>query len=372
MTFRGLTWDHPRGRLALERAGGPVTWDVQPLEGFESAPIRETCANYDLVVLDHPHLGEALNAGCLRPLDELFAAADLDAIGARTIGPCLESYEMAGRLWALPLDAATQVMAVRGDMVQDVPRTWDAVLDMARAGGKVGLSLAGPHAFLSFLSVAQALNPGMDLRNGDVWVPTDTATQALAILGELARLTPEQVWPLNPIGILDLMSNSDALALCPLVYGYVNYADHALDKPIDFHDAPSIDDGAPGSILGGTGIAVSTRCEMTEDLRAHLLWLMREDTQTGFIPQNAGQPSARAAWQNADVNAPVGGFYAQTTRTLETASIRPRHDGFIAFQSDASALLREGFQSNCPDGRLASDLADLFSRSQKTVGRKAG
>ena len=49
MTFRGLTWDHPRGRLALETAAatvapGLLSWRIQPLEGFESAPIGELAA----------------------------------------------------------------------------------------------------------------------------------------------------------------------------------------------------------------------------------------------------------------------------------------------------------------------------------------
>ena len=44
----GLTWDHPRGYRALDASaeawradGGPdVTWDRQPLEGFESIARR--------------------------------------------------------------------------------------------------------------------------------------------------------------------------------------------------------------------------------------------------------------------------------------------------------------------------------------------
>mgnify|MGYP004180305107 CR=1 FL=1 len=58
--WKGLTWDHPRGFNALDAASrdtnvpgsGTIAWDVQPLEGFESAPIADLCARYDLVVLD--------------------------------------------------------------------------------------------------------------------------------------------------------------------------------------------------------------------------------------------------------------------------------------------------------------------------------
>ena len=119
--YRGLTWDHPRGAHALAAAarrldpardGIAIDWDRQPLEGFESHPIADLCARYDLVVLDHPHVGEAVATGCLRPLEELFLAEEIADWSARTIGPCLTSYRYAGAHWALPLDAATQVMAV--------------------------------------------------------------------------------------------------------------------------------------------------------------------------------------------------------------------------------------------------------------------
>lgn len=363
--FRGLTWDHPRGRVALEQAQGPITWDVQPLEGFESADIAQNCAAYDLVVLDHPHLGEALNAGCLRPLDEIFAADAIAAIAGRTIGPCLDSYESGGRYWALPLDAATQVMALRPDIVGDVPDTWQDVIDFARDGGRVGLSLGGPHAFLTFLSVAHAIKPDMDLRNGDAWVPDDVAGAAIEIISELARVTPQATLGLNPIGILEHMSRNDDLALCPLVYGYVNYAELSRTHSLAFHNAPRIGTGQRGTILGGTGIAISTRCDVSDELRDHLLWLMSHDVQAGYIPEHQGQPSTRAAWNSPTVNARVGGFYSNTADSLEAAAIRPRHNGYIAFQSAASAHLCDGFATGVSTARIIREMEEMFAASRE-------
>src|SRR5687767_15932891 len=118
--YRGLTWDHPRGRVALESAaarglaasGEPlIEWDAQSLEGFESSPIAESAADYDVIVLDHPHLGEALATDALQPLDDLFEASWLAGLDAASVGPSVASYRMQGQLWALPLDAATQVAA---------------------------------------------------------------------------------------------------------------------------------------------------------------------------------------------------------------------------------------------------------------------
>lgn len=369
--FRGLTWDHPRGRHALEAAaaqGGPIAWDAQPLEGFESAPIGELCARYDLVVLDHPHLGEALALGCLRPLDEVFSTEELQGIASRAIGPSMASYVMAGRPWALPLDAATQVMARRPDLVATAPRTWDEVAELSRRTGKVALSLAGPHAFLSFLSVVQAIAPDLNLRDGDRWVDDATASRAIALLTDLAARSPASVAALNPIGILEHMSGgNDDVALCPLIYGYVNYAAPGRAVPLAFSDAPRIAaDGSPGSILGGTGIAISTRCAVDEDLRKHLLWLLSDEAQRGFIPDHDGQPGTRGAWLDPRVNALTGDFFAGTAATLEAASIRPRHDGFIAFQGAASAALRAGFATGTAPETLAAEIAALFHASHKT------
>ena len=77
--YLGLTWDHPRGFRALEAAAAAdaaisLRWERQSLEGFEAHPIADLAERYDLIVLDHPHLGDAVAAGCLVPLESVFAA----------------------------------------------------------------------------------------------------------------------------------------------------------------------------------------------------------------------------------------------------------------------------------------------------------
>lgn len=359
MRYRGLTWDHPRGYNALAAAGGPVDWAVQPLEGFESAPIADLCAKYDLVVLDHPHLGEALAADCLTPLDSVLPAAALDQIAQGAIGPAHASYAMNGHQWALPLDAATQVMALRTDLTEARPTTL-AEVEVLSQRGHVALSLAGPHAALSFLSVCAALDPALDMRDGG-WPADSTAVEAIEILTPLAARTPAHTRTLNPIGLLAHMSVADDIHLIPLIYGYVNYT--RAERPVTFLDAPR-SSGRPGSILGGTGIAISRRATVDQGLIEHLLWLMSEDVQRGFIPAHDGQPGLRAAWADAQVNAGWGNFYRNTAATLEAATVRPRHNGYIAFQAQASALLREAFDARGPAPSTATRLRQLFKESR--------
>ena len=110
---------------------------------------------------------------------------------------------------------------------------------------------------------------------------------------------PEAVRALNPIALLTAMSAGDDVALCPLVYGYVNYArsGERPGRPLAFHDAPRTRKGGRrGSTLGGTGLGISRRCRVTPALVAHLRWLMSADAQARFIPAHDGQPSRREAW----------------------------------------------------------------------------
>ncbi|TBN57690.1 carbohydrate ABC transporter substrate-binding protein [Glaciihabitans arcticus] len=346
--FLGLTWDHPRGREALQAAPfADLSWDVHSLEGFESSPIDELAERYDLIVLDHPHLGDALAVDCLRPLDELFSPAELAGFAADAVGPSFASYTVDGHTWALPLDAATQVSARRPDLLADAPVSWTDALAL---DVPIAPSLAGPHAFLSLCSIAVSL--GGDL--GDEFFERSVAVEALEILAEFASRAPAATHGLNPIGLLELMSSTDELTYVPLVYGYVTYS-------------PRVAFGAPpagerlGSTIGGTGIAVTRRSEPSPELLDHLRWLLSAESQSGFIPQHSGQPSARSAWTDAAVDKAAGSFYSQTLETIEQSWVRPRFPGYIPFQSTASQIIRDGITDPATIDLLASTYREARS-----------
>ncbi|MBD7957730.1 extracellular solute-binding protein [Microbacterium sp. Sa4CUA7] len=366
--YRGLTWDHPRGRLALERAAaGAITatgeplieWDVQSLEGFESAPIAATAARYDVIVLDHPHLGEALAQDSLQPLDELFDPHWLAGLDEASVGPSIESYRMANRLWALPLDAATQVAVRAPERVTRSPQSWQDV-DRLADEVPVALSLAGPHAFLSFASLCAAMGAPGSVDPGSGFVHRSTGIAALELLRGIAERMPKGTTAQNPIGLLERMRTERDIAYIPLIYGYVTYA--TGQDPLVFDDAPAGPDGHRGSTIGGTGFALSARREMGDDLLTHLRGLLEPDAQRSFIPQHAGQPSRRDAWTDPTVNAAAGNFYRRTLATIESAWVRPRVDGFIAFQSAASALVRAAILGDADPDHTLSHLDVEFDR----------
>ncbi|MCD2443421.1 extracellular solute-binding protein [Agromyces sp. SYSU K20354] len=365
--FRGLTWDHPRGRLALERAAATATdvarerlidWDAQPLEGFEASPIEELAARYDVIVLDHPHLGDAIAAGAVRPLDTLFPAEFLAEVSRGAVGPSAASYTLEGRLWALPLDAATQVAVSVPELVPTSPRTWAEVADLATVA-PVALSLAGPHAFLTFASLCVALGSEPSVVPGAGFIDPVVGERALAMLTGIARTLPPGTADLNPIGLLERMRRERDIAHIPLVYGYVNYA--SGPDPLRFDDAPGVGIATRrGSTIGGTGIAISTRCDPDAALIAHLAGLLDSEVQRTRIPADAGQPSLRSAWTDDAVNSSLGDFYRRTIATIEESWVRPRVAGYIPFQAAASAVLREAILRGRPGA--VDHVNDLFDR----------
>ena len=372
MTYLGLTWDHPRGYDALAEAARRVSagrsepivcWEKQPLEGFESAPIADLAARHDLLVLDHPHIGEAVADDCLIPLEELYDSDQLAQWRENSIGPSLASYHWQGNTYAVPLDVATQVMARRSDKVGAPPATWDEVEEISETR-TVALSLGGPHAFLNLISFAACAGHVID---GDTMLPDSAALPALEMFQRLYDRKPTGSESLNPIQLLESMSRSEDIALVPLIFGYVTYSQKGYAPHLVHFSDTIMSPGGYGGVLGGTGIAISRRAAPTQDLLDHIAWLMDTRTQTEFFPIHGGQPSARAAWADITVNTASNNFYAETARTAETALLRPRFDGYIAFQTRASDVLRAAFAGRQDPERTLNHLRALWRDARQSA-----
>lgn len=348
------------------RDGGPlavphsrVRWQAQSLEGFESRPLAELAQDYDLLVLDHPGLGQATSAGALLPLEQLFSSEELQLWRSRTVGQSYDSYLYEGHQLALPIDAAAQVAAFRPDLVDDVPDTWSGVLDLPQ---EITLCVptAGPHTLLTLLGVAAAVDPGFAPTEREL-VPGEVAATAVELLRRLVERTPADLLDLGPIEVLDRMQSTDSVALCPLVFGYVGYSRPTVGKPVRFVDAPAhAPGGPPGSVLGGTGLALSVRTRGDGKVLDHLRQAMHEQAQRVVFPDADGQPSAIAAWEDDRVNTEFLDFYRATRRSLEAAWRRPRFDGWITVQTAGSRLVYEGLRRGVPTTELLDGLNGLY------------
>jgi multiple sugar transport system substrate-binding protein len=337
-----MTWDHPRGYDPLiacsatyaEQTGVQVTWDKRSLKDFGDMPIDQLADDYDLLVIDHPHVGLASATGCLLPLDEWLPAKTLQILADQSAGPSHASYQYEGHQWALALDAAMQTAVYRPDLLDKPPSTWDEVFILT-SRYRVATALAPTDAICSFITLCASL--GEPLSGGDTLVSEETGVAALDMLLRLADAhRPALNW--NPIALLDHMSTHDDVVYCPLTFNYTNYSrDGFRDKRLAFTTIP----GVSGAILGGTGFAVSSRCEHKQAACNFGAWLCSADVQRGLYTESGGQPGNMVAWEDDHANAITHNFFTDTLLTLNRSLIRPRHDGFVTFQEQAGVIIHE-------------------------------
>jgi multiple sugar transport system substrate-binding protein len=347
--LRGLTWDHPRGYRPLAAFSHPeveVEWERQPLSGFESTPLVELAGRYDLLVIDHPGLGAAVAAGAVLPVEDVFSTDDLALWESQAVQPTWESYQLDGRGWALPLDAATQACVYRPDRVSSPPASWSDVLGMSG----VVLCVAGPHAGLMLLGLAGD-------RTGHQLLVRKRAVEALELLRAVWKQSDQTA--ADPIGVHKLLVADEAVC-CPLVYSYASYA-HTLA----WSAAPRLrpDDQVGNGTLGGTGLAVTPRAySKLLAVTKYVRGLLDVETQLDVVSAVGGQSATGAVWESEAVDRAWNGHYSATLGTVRTSYIRPRFDGWIGFQDGLSERVRELLGDDNDPGAAVDRIEDDYRK----------
>ncbi|MDB6107670.1 MAG: hypothetical protein JWO52_7669 [Gammaproteobacteria bacterium] len=371
--LRGMTWSHPRGfdpLVACSKSwaawtGVTVSWERRSLQDFEAFPVRTLARQYDLIVIDHPHVGQITREKCLMPLDVPARDRERAALTRDSVGASFESYVWEGHLWGLPIDAAAQVQAWRPDRLDGPVVDWTQILQLARRG-RVHCPMRPPHNLMTLYTLCGLLGePGRVL--GPELLEPRTAAQAYELMRELLSNLDPACSSTDPIAVLESMAAEESPIDCvPLIYGYVSYANCGFRPArVAFADIPVMTAGKQpvGSVLGGTGIAVSAHCSHPDVAMDFAYWIASSEVQRGVYAASGGQPGNAAAWRDPGVNAPVLGFYQQTRATLEGAWVRPRHDGYMHFQQAAAARLQSAVQANEPAAGAVAALNRLFADS---------
>ena len=358
--LRGMTWDHPRGidplvahAKAYEASHGvKITWDARLLEDFEAFPLDELVEKYDLLVIDHPHVGTAAASGCLLPLDVPPAG--------ESVGRSHESYFYDGRQWALAIDAAAQVSLRRVGRLKQWPQSWDEVLELS-INHQVVWPLKTVHALMSFYTLCAGYAGKPCATSGPELVDRETANIVFDLMQRVVQCLPKYCLDFNPIDAFRWLRQETWGIYVPLIYGYVTYS----RDPREFEFGDII--GVKGSTLGGTGIAVSARSKHRQAAVAVAIDLASAPTQRGVYAQFGGQPAHRSAWTDDSMNPGTNGFYRNTLATLDASYLRPRFDGYVAFQHTAGVLVGACSERLVSIASTVDRLNDGFARVQGLV-----
>jgi len=371
--LRGSSWDHERGHAPMvataaeyERiTGGAVRvgWEPRSLKDFGVALVDDLARRYDLVVIDHPHIGLIAETGCAVPLDETPAAGDLAALAAGSPGRSHQSYRYAGHQWALAIDAACQVSARRPDLLPEPPASWNDVIELSRRG-RVLWPLCDVDSAASLLTLLAGLGRPVTFADGDA-IDREAAARALDLLREVVRASDPRCLSMNPIAALDTLSSGDDYWYSPLLFGYINYSRPGhRGRQVAFGDIPAFAGrGEPrGALLGGAGLMVSAYSPHREAAVRYALHVAAGLTQRTSYLTAGGQPAHHAAWTDPAADAWSGGFFSATGPAITASWTRPRQPGFAGFQNEMIELFGEHRRWLEEPGPFLHDLDALYRR----------
>lgn len=377
----GITWDHSRAFPPLVATAQRyeelhpevrIRWEKRTLDEFGHMSIDQLAPKFDLIVIDHPWAGFAFEKKLVHDLKPLLPAAAFSDWAQSSIGHTFESYHYGGRLLALPIDAATPAPSWRPDLMERAgtppPGTWKEAVALARR--KLAI-IPGFNAdlFLHFVMLLKALG-AEPCANAEQAAPLDIMRTALDLLRELTEPMPREIFEWNPIQVAERMTTTDNFAWNAFAYTYNNYARPGFARArLRFGNLISLESNGPRlrSVLGGTGIALSTQCRNPEVALDYACFIAGATVQRTLYVKAGGQPSHRSAWDDVAANALCGEFFSGTKITQEEAFVRPRYSGYVPLQTRGGIALRETLR----DGRSAEAALDKLNQLYRE-SRKSG
>lgn len=358
--LKGMTWDHVRGYGPLIAATEhfrkmhpdmDIEWDRRSLKDFGDYPVSKLAARYDIILIDHPHVGICAEQGVLVPLNEWINPGYLEDQRQNSVGNSHHSYNWLNRQWALAVDAAAQVSAYREDLLQgaDPPKTWQQVFELAEALPpelKIGFPLCPTDAMCSFLTLCAQFG-GNDYFDAESGFDPAAGEEAAAVLLKLLPYLHAKSLRSNPIQMLDEMALNNEIAYVPLLFGYSNYSRNGcVGHRINFTNIPSLNGVPKGSLLGGVGMAISSFSKHIGAAVRFAEYVAAGETQRTVYYLGGGQPGHRSAWIDPDVNRDSHYFFERTLETLDLSHVRPRHQQFPEFQERGGVILHDYFMKS--------------------------
>ena len=373
--LRGMTWNHSRALPPLVAASQRfeelhpetrIQWEKRSLDEFGHAGLATLSHSYDLIVIDHPMLGEVHRNKTLVDLQPLLQLQELAEFESDSLGPCLASYRYDNCLYALPLDAAAPAASYRPDLLErngcEVPTSWEQVIELAQRGL---VRMPGFPADLFLNLMGMCVSRGSSVTVQDQLFESAIAIRCLEEIRELASWMTDEIYRMNPIAIYEAMTSTDEFAYCPFAYTYSNYSRPGFAaNTLLFASPVELEGGIPlRTVLGGTGIAVSSQCADPATAVDFCLFVAGRDCQSHLYGICGGQPASGTAWRDPLLNRISSQFFERTIGSIKNAYVRPRFPGYISLQQSAGLPIIEYLRHGATAAHTLQRLDKLYQQS---------
>ena len=372
--LRIVAWDDPRCVQPLqsaaavwsERTGDRIAISRRPLTAFNDQPLHELSPECDVMIVDYPHMAQAIAEGAITPIEDLVDAGVIARAADRAVGAAQASFLVDGVVSGLASDAACHVSAHRptrlGALGIHPPSSWEEVFALQEARpGSVALALYHTDAISCLLSLLAPEGAGPDGGNRMFRDP-ERAVDATALLLRLVSRVGEYCWRCTPREIFHEAESRTEIAFVPLTFGYVG---RTAPEQGGWRFGPPPD--GCGSLLGGAGMAVSSQTPVVEQAAAFVSWYCSDEGQR-LAGRNGGQPAGLAAWDDPESNAATDDFFRRTRDTQESAWVRPLAVWWPNAQKELGIALADGLRQGVAPERIVQELEVMYRRCHPGAG----
>ena len=367
-SLKVVAWDDPRCVTPLEAAG--KIWkekqnqDIgiirRPLTDFNDQPLAQLSPLCDVMIIDYPHIAQALHEGAITSIDELLDSKAIENIAFNAVGPAQDSFIVDGRHTALASDTACHVSAFRQCVLDkyktDIPKSWEEVIALSENyPGSVAVALYQTDAISCLMSLTAGYGIGLD--GGEkLFTDQDKAVNSIERIIELASIVDPRCWESTPQAVYRWATKENKVAYLPLTFGY-SHLGKTENGAWRFGPPPT----GCGSLLGGAGMAVSSQTKIQQDAVAFTHWYCDVEGQL-LAGRNWGQPAGKSAWEDSIANEMTAGFYAATRATQENAYVRPRATWWPELQKQAGIALVKMLQTKEKASDIVSQLEKIYAK----------
>lgn len=378
-TLRGMGWNHERcmapllsssAEFSRQHPGIEFHWDSRPLSEFGDGHLEDLVQNYDLIVFDHPFVGQAEKEELFLDMNKLLERSELEQFRGDSLGPSFTSYETADGLWGLPIDAAAQVACFIPEQMEALgrpaPANIEEIFALVGIARKQQKSIALPLVAIDAICLYFTLTAGFGdpiPRDGASFPSDETSKRALDVMLRFRDSVDPRSLEWNPIQCFDYMSEHDDIVYQPFAFGYTNYARKNCSGKhrLAFTDIPSINGfDCAGSILGGAGIGITSASQHVDEALAYSKWVCSPSYQASNYTASGGQPASLAAWQAQGPNDLTCTFFRNTIATHQNAYLRPTFYGIIPWFRASGNLLVEFLKDEVSEQECMTRLKDSF------------
>lgn len=375
--LKGITWSHSRGYTSITAVSQrfsemhpdvSIQWEKRSLQEFADAPIENLANSYDLLVIDHPWAGFAATTGILLPLNEYLSEEYLDDQLHNSVGASHMSYNFNGFQSALAIDAATPVAVYRPDFFENsgrrIPGDFTDVMDLAKEGH---VAFAGiPLNLLMDFYMYCATSSDHFFESTEEIVDRDLGVEVLENMRRLASYCDKSIFDWDPIQVHEALAQDNPLYYCPYAYGYTNYSRRGYcAHPLKAGDLVNYNGKMLSSVLGGTGLAISSLCANRDVAVRFAEYAASPLIQTTLYTENGGQPGHRSAWLDDTNNAMTMNFFKDTLKTLDHSYLRPRYNGYLYFQDHAGDYVQDYVKNGGDPAAVLEKMNQLYRKSRR-------